>query len=347
MSRQHIVEIDGLRGMAALAVALFHYFSRYDALYGHSFTPPAFAEYGYLGVHLFFVISGFCVMNAASVIDRPLDFLWARLVRLYPAFVIALLLTFVVVALFGLAGRESGFNVLAVNLLMVQEYFGIAHIDDVYWTLTLELSFYAWISLFLLFNQLKNIEPWLLVWVVLSAVMTLEAFNIQTGIVIRELFLLQYIEFFATGICIFGLQKNRDKRMTYILLAACMLSIFSAYPGDTALYLFALIGIFYLAVTKNIWCLTARPIVFLGAISYAFYLVHQNIGYVIINIAYANGVPGYLGVILALCLTMTIACGITFLVERPLRVKLASWYRGNNKVQRMADRLSFYRHGSP
>src|SRR5437867_8608517 len=63
-----IAELDGLRGIAALSVLLFHYTSKFGELYGHQNPPPL--EFGYggtLGVQLFFMISGFVIM---ATLDR-------------------------------------------------------------------------------------------------------------------------------------------------------------------------------------------------------------------------------------------------------------------------------------
>ena len=78
---QRLLLLDGLRGIAAIGVVLFHCVIAFDAL-------GAFAR-GYLFVDLFFLLSGFVLtlnyeqrMNAGAV--RPGKFLRSRLVRLWP-----------------------------------------------------------------------------------------------------------------------------------------------------------------------------------------------------------------------------------------------------------------------
>jgi peptidoglycan/LPS O-acetylase OafA/YrhL len=63
----------------------------------------------------------------------------------------AVLLTFVVTAAFGLPGLENRPWEALVNLTMLQRLFGAPHIDDVYWTLTVELAFYGLIDISSLF----------------------------------------------------------------------------------------------------------------------------------------------------------------------------------------------------
>ncbi len=78
--------LDGLRLVAALMVVSYHYIARGDAWSArapHGFPLPIYraGEYGFLGVELFFLISGFVI--GISSIDRGVgDFFIARVVRL-------------------------------------------------------------------------------------------------------------------------------------------------------------------------------------------------------------------------------------------------------------------------
>jgi peptidoglycan/LPS O-acetylase OafA/YrhL len=81
---QHIRQLTGLRFFAAFWVVLFHYWDNL-AVPGR----PLFVDKGYLGVELFFILSGFilCHVYRTSVEDgrfRYGDFLWNRLARVYP-----------------------------------------------------------------------------------------------------------------------------------------------------------------------------------------------------------------------------------------------------------------------
>jgi len=61
-----ILELDSLRGLAIIAVMLYHYTSRYVRLYGFHNTPPFEFWYGRLGVEFFFIISGFVIFMTLS-----------------------------------------------------------------------------------------------------------------------------------------------------------------------------------------------------------------------------------------------------------------------------------------
>jgi peptidoglycan/LPS O-acetylase OafA/YrhL len=106
-SHRRFLELDGLRGLAALAVVLYHYLYHYNSLFGHSFAIPDFLWIGYYGVHFFFMISGFVIFWTISRTTKALDFIWSRFSRLYPVYWAALSLTFIFVALFSLAGHKQ------------------------------------------------------------------------------------------------------------------------------------------------------------------------------------------------------------------------------------------------
>ena len=173
MKSYRLSELDGLRGIAALAVVLYHYIYHYNNLYSHAFPVPSFVQLGVYGVNLFFMISGFVIYWTISRSDQPFDFIFSRFSRLFPVYWCSVILTFTVVYFASLPGREQDLFTLLVNLSMIQEYLGFSHIDGVYWTLSLELAFYFWITVILFFKQLKNIEKILIVWVIAGALLTL------------------------------------------------------------------------------------------------------------------------------------------------------------------------------
>ena len=90
-------ELDVLRGLAAAAVVLFHYTVRYGALYGYPAPPIVRVPTGFYGVEVFFCISGFVIFMTLDRTRRPMDFVVSRVSRLWPAYIVAIAVTFAVV----------------------------------------------------------------------------------------------------------------------------------------------------------------------------------------------------------------------------------------------------------
>lgn len=135
-SLPHFAELDGLRGLAALAVFVYHFFN---------LTPHApifqFASLGYLGVQVFFVLSGFLI-TSLLLIDRRepsmiRNFYWKRILRIWPALLLYLC------AAFTLAGASSQYVLLSILFIANFEgLFGKTFQFGPTWTLAIEEQFY-------------------------------------------------------------------------------------------------------------------------------------------------------------------------------------------------------------
>ena len=94
MGNKRITELDALRGFAAACVVIYHFTHRYNDMFQHSFHVPHWLHYGNLGVQLFFIISGFVIFLTLNRTQKATDFIVSRLSRLYPAYWVAIALTF-------------------------------------------------------------------------------------------------------------------------------------------------------------------------------------------------------------------------------------------------------------
>lgn len=327
-------ELDALRGLAALAVVIFHYTSRYDNLYGHPALVPDF-RIGEYGVHLFFMISGFVIFMSLERVRSPLDFIVARASRLYPVYWAAISLTFVVTAIFGLPGLESHWWEALVNLTMVQRLFGIPHVDDVYWTLTVELSFYALMWLALVSKQLGHIVRWGTVWLGLMALYAFisELLGVALPGAAANFLLLEHGHLFFAGILFYKLFKGAAPRPTPLLLGLCLALQFVVAPLESGLIVGMFFALFWLLIKGWLRVLVVPPLLFLGSISYSLYLLHQNVGYVVMRELYAlEGVlPAWFILGVPFAFSLVLASSFTVYIERPvLRVVRERYRRGSH-----------------
>jgi len=146
--------LDGFRGYAILLVLVYHtwlfsWLTPAVRAFGHDLPLDVFARTGYLGVELFFVISGFVLFFPA--IERyargqepvPLPaFASRRALKILPSYALALVAT-------AWAVRSLGFDVplpaaLAEHALMIQNFFAndFGQANSVFWSLAIEVQFY-------------------------------------------------------------------------------------------------------------------------------------------------------------------------------------------------------------
>ncbi|MBP2447102.1 acyltransferase family protein [Rhizobium leguminosarum] len=138
----YIYGIDALRFVCALMVTVFHlgFASWASPLYLRPYKMPAIenvAQPGWVGVELFFVISGLVIINSAAS-ATAMSFLKGRILRLYPAVWICASLTLIFIAT-----QDLNRRVIKNYLRSITLYPGGPWIDGQYWTLACEICFYA------------------------------------------------------------------------------------------------------------------------------------------------------------------------------------------------------------
>jgi len=318
---QRLSALDALRGIAALGVVLFHYLPYYDQLYGHSFTPWAGLEFGRYGVHLFFILSGFVIFMTLERTRSAGWFALARSVRLLPALWAGIALTFLAVHTLGPDDRAVSLGAALLNTTLLHEYLEFPHVDGAYWSLVIEATFYCWIAL--LFYGLRaweRIRVALWAWVLVSYAGVIWWSSIPDSIefLVKDLLFVKYAPLFISGMLIYRWHHHgRPAIPDLLLLILAVGHAVVAYKAPFSLFVLGCYGVFALAVAGHLNGLANRPLLWLGSLSYALYLVHQNIGYGVMGWSYEAGLPGWFGVSLALGVAIILACLIHYAIEKP------------------------------
>jgi peptidoglycan/LPS O-acetylase OafA/YrhL len=328
--RLRLTEIDSLRGIAALMVVLFHYTTRYGELFGHVAPPAAALPWGYLGVNLFFMISGFVIFMTLEKTRRPMDFVVSRFSRLYPAYWAAVALTCAAVHLLGLPGKEVAPLTALYNLSMVQGWFNVAPVDGVYWTLGVELIFYSWALLAFRLGWLQRVPLMLVALLALRLVYfgAARVLHIDLPWLAYQFLILHDIPWFAAGVLIYRLAiAGATPRREVAVIAAAVLTLAIVDGWPLALLLLALSLLLYGAAKGRLGLLRLRPLVGLGAISYTLYLVHENIGWALIRRMEQAGVPTDAAIVVALCCSLVLATTLTAAIERPAMRSIREAYQ--------------------
>jgi peptidoglycan/LPS O-acetylase OafA/YrhL len=168
--------VDALRGFAALAVLFFHSLNAFDspdALHPALRLVRSLTEYGYLGVSIFFVLSGWCIAQRLQTAVRRNEsasvFMIERTLRIYPTYWAALLVTLAVRTAAanirhraGLADLPAGTTAWLGDLLLLQPYFGTTAYVMVSWSLVYELGFYLLAALALVAHRRAIQSSWLM-----------------------------------------------------------------------------------------------------------------------------------------------------------------------------------------
>jgi peptidoglycan/LPS O-acetylase OafA/YrhL len=320
-------ELDAVRGIAALMVVLFHYTVRYAALYGDT-SAPFHATFGFLGVQVFFGVSGFVILMTLERCKTPSDFVIARASRLYPAYWTALLATFAVLVLFPLAGRMPSLQQGLVNLTMLQEFFNVPHVDGVYWSLEVELVFYAWMLVIFAAGWMRHARRLLGLWLVLSIATLLAALLLRRSVplIANRFLLVEYSAFFVIGAAAYlDFKERRVSPATWALFVLAMGSAWLGAGLQGLIVATAMVVVFSLLIWRRARFLDTPLLVFVGVVSYPLYLLHQNIGYVIIHSVRSHGVGYGWAVVIALGVSLAMATALTFVIERPAQRRFRLW----------------------
>lgn len=328
--RPRIEVLDGLRFVAALAVVAYH-FTTLDRVWGRrtdQIFPDQTAAYGWLGVYLFFLISGF-VICMSSWGRGPGAFLWSRAVRLYPAYWVSVAVVAVVTAV--VAGTFAWDTVL-VNLTMFQEPLGTPPVAEVYWTLWAELRFYLLFLLVVWWGlTYRRVVAFCVTW--LAAVAVVKAF-VAGGTLLHVVLVTDYAPMFTGGVACYLMYRFRPTPAAWgIVAASFLLSVPAAlyrtglesYPGEEppakwpAVVLLAVCFAVVLAVAFGLlsW-VRGRWLVVLGATSYPLYLLHTDLGGPLLN-RWQWTVPPVLLVVGVTGAMVVLAWLLYRYVERPIQ----------------------------
>ncbi len=324
------MQIDGLRGIAAVLVLLFHATTRYDLEYIHRDALPFSVPWGSLGVHLFFAISGFVILMTLRRTVVPGDFVMSRVSRLYPTYWVAVLLSAAIVLLAGLPGHQPSAGEVAANLLMFHGLFGVDHVDGAYWSLEVELIFYVWMlalwSLGLLRRPLWIILAWLAA--SLASHVGSKVLGIELPWTISHLTLMNWIPWFSIGISVYVISHGeRDAPLAYGALALAVATVGFGDGLGYGIWAAFVATVLLLASLGRITLLSTLPFAFFGAISYPLYLVHENLSFSLMLHAENAGLHSLVAVVLAILASTVVAWLLHRTVETRGTEAFRRWWR--------------------
>jgi len=280
--------LDYARFCAAFLVMGFHYFflGVKENMPGIGFSKgwSDVFQFGHAGVSLFFMISGYVIFFSSKG-RTAAQFVSARVLRLYPVFLVALIGTTLALNLYGTLSEAIRPLQFLQNLTMLPTYFGGAFVDGSYWTLRLEICFYALIFVIILIGASAHLERFFLMWPIIILISQITPFGMNA-------LLSCYSAYFAAG-ALFAMRRSNNSWLIKILLVLCYFeslywSSILSHPLDTGnkvmLVLISSFYIFFVFMNSySILCMRLPGAQLVGAITYPLYLIHQAVGYLVIR----------------------------------------------------------------
>jgi len=298
-----ILSLETLRGLAALAVAFYHFPS--ESL--------LFIQQGYMAVYLFFSLSGFVIcLNYFDKINNfksLLSFQKKRFWRLYPIHIFVLIvvlliqcLKFVLIKL-GLPAGSEAFGghpttgswytvrdfVLHIFLLQaITDYGYFLSWNGAAWTISVEFYTYFIFGLLVILSYQRA-----LIFILLSLSFLIfrnqifEFINLYMSPNLSVHFK-GCLTYFLTGGLMFFIYKNIKFRLNDIFfLILLIISIYACFAGYLKTFMLFSFIILIVALLKkstiSYKLLNNKHLVYLGTISYSFYMIHQVIIYLFIQ----------------------------------------------------------------
>ena len=227
-----------------------------------------------MGVHLFFIVSGFVLpysmYKSGYTLAAMPRFLWRRVVRIEPPYLISILFVLCCMLakyLYGLpVNYEGGILGVLAQVFYLNGILGLPWINVVYWSLALEFQFYLLIGLaFALIKTQGGYRLAVLLMLIASARLLDQ----------QSVWVLGYLPFFmiGMGLCCYRLNKINLGALLLVIMYCTTLLL---YPNGLAasidtLLTIAIFMVLYFIETRGL----PRWLLFTGTISYSIYLIHN------------------------------------------------------------------------
>ncbi|WP_196278981.1 acyltransferase family protein [Catellatospora vulcania] len=325
-----LLVLDGLRLAAALLVVAHHLVrGPWGVDPGSLFGPlAAVASIGWLGVNLFFLISGFVI--CLSSWGRSLgDFAVSRAVRLFPAYWVGVVLTTAVLAAWPTLRGPLPAPESLVNLTMLQSGLGVTDQDWSYWSLGAELRFYLLFAIVVWLGvTCRRVVYFCTVWTLVAAFSTTWDQRWIDNMIVPE-----FAPYFVAGVALFLIHRFGANLLLWGLVGVnWLIALYrlQGYPAVENFHLswwsvaalvtgcFALLSAIALGAFQQVgW----RWLTVAGALTYPLYLIHQAIGQTLI-VALRDRVPHWLLLAGIVALMLGVSWLVHRYVERPLGGRL-------------------------
>lgn len=328
LMRSHSAWLEAIRGLACLAVLLYHTdLPSLNLQHSALLIASRVTSHGWLGIPVFFALSGYFIGGAlerrATLGGGPLAFWRDRMLRIYPvfwaAFIFAGLLALTATPFNGLAPASAwpaSPGAWLGDLTLSGVWFGIDPRLIVSWSLNYEIGFYLVAGLSLLLPRSRPVLR-----LSFFVAITTTAHLVPRGIAP----LLDFWPQFAVGLAAALALSSNQPRIARFAVAAYPAALLAVgfLRGDVATSVAAALSLALIVLIPRECRLPAPPasLLLVGAASYSIYLVHVPVMSPLRNLALRFVAPDHPAQILVWLATIAagLAAGFVFyrLVELP------------------------------
>jgi peptidoglycan/LPS O-acetylase OafA/YrhL len=294
LKNERISHLDGLRGVAIIFVIMFHAYARWPEYIPWTTQYKEFPifKFGYMGVQLFFIISGFVIYMTLERCSSFFEFLYRRWIRLFPAMLVATLLVFFSANYLNErpAGIPEGMDMISglvfIEPSILNKIFGLefSSIEGAFWSLYVEVKFYLIFGFIYFISKKKSVH--------LLTALSLLGFGYKVLLYIGlidsdgfvnflfDLLSLNHFGWFCVGVFLYLQKKYGGWKYivwSFVILLTTLALTFGKNIG-AILFGFSIYTIFLGCILIDSISRFASNKVFLffGFVSYPLYLIHEN-----------------------------------------------------------------------
>jgi len=313
VNNKDLNEVHLMRAFAAVSVTIFHLSLGNQALLVNKSVFTTITSFGYLGVEIFFILSGYVICYSLPPNYNYFNiksFLAKRVVRIYPAYLISILLVVILNSISHyITDIENHLSIidLFANIFFLTNLGLGNYLNVVYWTLGLEIQFYLLIAIsFMYIKNTYKVVFYLIILLILSSLPKINNMDI----------IFPNLSVFAIGIITFFYKKKQliSLKVFFLLSTITLLHIY-IFLGTAVLLASSICFLILLFWTK-----INAVIKFFSNISFSLYLTHVTIGGKIINLGlrfFHTELSRYFLFLIAFTLSILFAHFFYLIFEKP------------------------------
>ena len=296
--------IEALRGGAILLIAVYHLLYKFTSSMADDWAGlyllkklPLVNHWGEIGVAIFLVITSYLLYSSKEQKHFKIsDYYKSKLIRLWPTYFLAVTFTYFVTKVITYPNYERTVLDFFLNITWINGFVNAPYIDGAHWYMTVLVSLIAVNGLIRKLKIDKRIETYIL-WVSIAGTAKLVSQLLAKKGILSYFALISagiykvlgggYIGIAAMGILYhiirdehYSLSKNEAWKCIILVVISSAYTIVATNVWRLIFTFFSIV-LLELCLRKGNKPFKSRWAILAGAISYSFYLIHQQLGYVI------------------------------------------------------------------